>query len=79
MLDGSLRECRGDTRPAGATAHPREPFQSYAHDFMDFDDLELDSDGRFSHKNLPLDWSDPHRHPFRLRIDGRLAGFVPVK
>jgi predicted acetyltransferase len=46
---------------------------------MDFDDLELDSDGRFSHKNLPLDWSDPHRHPFRLRIDGRLAGFVPVK
>jgi predicted acetyltransferase len=54
-------------------------FQLYAHDFMDFCDLELDSDGRFSYKNLPLYWSDPRRHPFLLRIDGRLAGFVLVK
>ena len=54
-------------------------FQLYAQDFMDFYDLALDSDGRFSYKNLALYWRDPHRHPFLLRIDGRLAGFVLVK
>jgi hypothetical protein len=29
-------------------------FQLYAHDFMDFYDLELDPDPRFRYKNLPL-------------------------
>jgi predicted acetyltransferase len=53
--------------------------QFYAHDFMDFYDLELDVDGRFRYLNLPLYWSEPERHPFLIRIDGRLAGFVLVK
>ena len=51
----------------------------YAHDFSEFYGVELGPDGRFGYKNLPLYWSEPGRHPFLVRIDGKLAGFVLVK
>lgn len=51
----------------------------YAHDFSEFHAIELRSDGRFGYKNLSLYWRDPHRHPFLVRVDGRLAGFVLMK
>jgi predicted acetyltransferase len=51
----------------------------YAHDFSDFYGIELGADGRFGYKSLPLYWSDPDRHPFLVRVDGKLAGFVLVK
>lgn len=51
----------------------------YAHDFSEFDDLELGADGRFGYKYLPLYWSEPSRHPFLVRMDGKLAGLVLVK
>lgn len=53
--------------------------QFYAHDFMDFYDLELDADGRFDYENLPLFWSESDRRPFLVRVDGVLAGFVLLK
>jgi predicted acetyltransferase len=53
--------------------------QLYAHDFSEFHDLELGPDGRFNYPPLPLYWSDPNRHPFLVRIEGKLAGFVLVK
>lgn len=51
----------------------------YAHDFSEFYGVELGPDGRFGYKNLPLYWSEPGRHPFLVRIDGKLAGFVFLK
>ena len=51
----------------------------YAHDFSEFHDLELGRDGRFGYGGLPLYWSEPGRHPFLVRIDGKLAGLVFVK
>lgn len=53
--------------------------QLYAHDFSEFHDVELDADGRFVYKQLPLYWSEPNRHPFLIKIDGKLGGFVLVK
>src|SRR5580700_6904839 len=53
--------------------------QLYAHDFSEFHDIELGADGRFDYKHLLLYWRDPGRHPFLVRIDGKLAGFVLVK
>jgi predicted acetyltransferase len=50
----------------------------YAYDFTDFLDLELGTDGRFGYSPLPLYWSEPGRHPFLVRVDGKLAGFVFV-
>lgn len=51
----------------------------YAHDFSEFLDIELGPQGRFGYQNLPLYWSEPGRHPFLVRLDGQLAGFVLVK
>lgn len=51
----------------------------YVHDFTEFRDLDIGEDGRFVYPPLPLYWSDPGRHPFLVKIDGKLAGLVLVK
>lgn len=51
----------------------------YAHDFSAFHPVELEADGRFVYKKLPLYWSEAARHPFLLRVDGKWAGFALVK
>jgi len=51
----------------------------YAYDFSDFHDLGLGEDGRFGYESLPRYWSEPNRHPFLVRSDGKLAGFALVK
>src|SRR5580658_4183051 len=50
----------------------------YAHDFSEFRDLDLGEDGRFGYQSLALYWSEPDRHPFLLRVAGKLAGLVLV-
>jgi predicted acetyltransferase len=51
----------------------------YAHDFSEFYGVEVGEDGRFGYKSLPLYWSEPDRHPFLVRVNGKLAGLVLVK
>jgi predicted acetyltransferase len=51
----------------------------YAHDFSEFHDLKLGTDGRFGYRGLPLYWSDPERYPFLSRTNGELAGLVLLK
>jgi predicted acetyltransferase len=51
----------------------------YAHDFSEFHDLDIGEDGRFGYTSLPLYWSEPGRHPFLIRMDGKLAGLALVK
>jgi len=51
----------------------------YAHDFSEFVDLKLGADGRFGYRHLPLYWKEPGRHPFIIKADGHLAGFVFVR
>ena len=51
----------------------------YIHDFSELRDVDLGPDGRFGYRLLPLYWSDPDRHAFLIRIDGKLAGFALVK
>ncbi len=53
--------------------------QLYAHDFSEFHDVDLSEDGRFVYTRLPLYWSEPDHHPFLVRIDRKLGGFVLVK
>jgi len=50
----------------------------YAHDFSEFRNLEIGEDGRFGYNPLPEYWSEPGRHPFLIRIGGKLAGLVLV-
>jgi predicted acetyltransferase len=51
----------------------------YAHDFSEFLDIELGEDGRFGYPNLPSYWREPDRHPFLVRIDGRLGGLALIR
>jgi hypothetical protein len=50
----------------------------YIHDFSEFNNCELGEDGRFGYRRLPLYWNEPGRHPFLVRIDGKLAGVVLI-
>jgi predicted acetyltransferase len=51
----------------------------YVHDFSEIRAVEIGDDGKFGYPPLPLYWSDPERHPFLVKVDGRLAGLVFVK
>ena len=51
----------------------------YVHDFSEFLDLEIGEDGRFGYPALSLYWSEPDRHPFFVKLDGKYAGLVLVK
>jgi predicted acetyltransferase len=51
----------------------------YAHDFSEFDALEIDASGRFGYEHLPLYWTEPGRHPFLVNVNDNLAGFVFIR
>jgi predicted acetyltransferase len=50
----------------------------YSYDFSEFIDLEIGPDGRFGYRDLDLYWKDPHRSPFIIYAEGKLAGFALV-
>jgi predicted acetyltransferase len=51
----------------------------YAHDFSEFMELELGADGRFGYKYLSSYWKEQGRHPFLIKVNGNLAGFMLVR
>ena len=54
-------------------------FQLYIHDFTDFIERPLGSDGRFDYNPLPPYWTEPDHFPFIVLSDGKLSGFALVK
>ncbi len=50
----------------------------YEYDFSEFEETDLDSHGCFGYPFLDLYWIEDTRHPFLVRVDGNLAGFVLV-
>jgi predicted acetyltransferase len=81
MTNDQAESARIEIVPAAKEDEPilANLIELYAHDFSEFYGVELGADGRFGYKSLPLYWSEPGRHPFLVRIDGKLAGFVLVK
>ena len=82
-----MNEC-ADKPPASVEVDPalREHapilanlLELYAHDFSELHILDIGPDGRFGYESLPLYWSEPNRHPFLIRADGKLAGLALVK
>jgi len=51
----------------------------YAHDLSDVAQLKIGADGQFGYGPLPRYWTEEGRHPYLMRIDGELAGFVLVQ
>jgi predicted acetyltransferase len=56
-----------------------ELLQFYLYDFSELTGTDLADNGRFEHRSFDLYWTDGDRHPFLLRVDGRLAGMALVQ
>ena len=52
--------------------------QLYIHDFSELVPVDLEENGRYIYKNLPLYWSETSRLPFLAMFNGMLAGFVLI-
>ena len=56
----------------------RNLMELYLYDFSEFDGADLEPNGLFGYPYLDLYWVEENRHPFLIRKDGKLAGFVLV-
>jgi predicted acetyltransferase len=55
----------------------RHLMQLYNHDFAEFDGNDVGEDGLYAHAyDLDRYWTGTTRHPFLVRVDGKLAGFA---
>jgi predicted acetyltransferase len=54
-------------------------FQLYGYDFSELLGLDVGDDGRFRVPPLTPYWTDPRRHVFLFRVDGKVAGFALVQ
>jgi predicted acetyltransferase len=57
----------------------RRLLELYLHDFSEFSGQDLDEHGEYGYRSLDQYWTDPGRHAFLVRVDGRLAGFALVR
>jgi predicted acetyltransferase len=66
-----------------ATEQQRETLANllelYSYDFTEFADNDAGEDGRFGYGYLPDYFTDPRRHAFLVRVEGRYAGFALVR
>jgi len=72
-----------DVRVDPASASERDVvarlLELYAHDFSERNGADVGDDGTYGYRYLDAYWSEPDRHPFLFRVDGRLAGFALVR
>jgi predicted acetyltransferase len=48
------------------------------HDFSEYENSDVDEHGLFGYPYLDHYWTEPERHPFLIKVMGKLAGFVLV-
>jgi len=51
----------------------------YNYDFTEFDNADINEYGYFNYSYTDHLWTEDSRHPFFIRVDGKLAGFIIVK
>jgi predicted acetyltransferase len=51
----------------------------YVYDYSEYMGWDVDAHGVFGYRDLDHYWTDVDRHPFFIRVDGRLAGFALVR
>jgi predicted acetyltransferase len=57
----------------------RNLLQLCLHDYSEFNGEDVDEHGIFNYNYLDSYWTEPGRHAFLARVDGKLAGFVLVR
>lgn len=56
----------------------RQLLELYLHDFSEYDSADINEHGYYGYRYFDLYWIEPGRHPFFIRVNNRLAGFVLV-
>jgi len=51
----------------------------YKYDFTEFDPEDVNEHGLYDYQYLDHYWTEEGRHPFFIRVDGKLAGFALVR
>jgi predicted acetyltransferase len=56
----------------------RQLMELYAYDFSEFDGADVNEHGYYGYTYFDHYWTEDTRHPFFIKVDGKLAGFVLV-
>lgn len=64
--------------PLGQKPVLRRLMELYLYDFSEYDQADVNEHGSFEYDYLDAYWVEPHRHPFLVRVNGKLAGFALV-
>ena len=56
----------------------RHLIELYAYDFSEYDDADVNEHGLYGYTYFDYYWTEESRHPFFIRVDGKLAGFVLI-
>lgn len=56
----------------------RNMMELYDYDLSEFEDSDLNEHGLYDYKYLDNYWTEQDRHPYIIRVDSKLAGFVLV-
>jgi predicted acetyltransferase len=57
----------------------RNLLELYKYDFSEFDPEDVNENGLYDYMYLDHYWTEEGRHPFFVRVDGKLAGFALVR
>ncbi|NOU75607.1 GNAT family N-acetyltransferase [Paenibacillus sp. LMG 31458] len=57
----------------------RNLLELYKYDFSEFDPEDVNENGLYDYMYLDHYWTEEGRHPFFIRVDGKLAGFALVR
>lgn len=71
--DVQVREAAADEKPI-----LRQLLELYEYDFSEFEGTDVGPHGFYGYRYLDHDWTEPDRHPYLIRVDDNLAGFVLV-
>lgn len=57
----------------------RNLLELYRYDFSEFYHDDVNEEGLYGYQYLDLYWTEAERHPFIIRVDGKLAGFALIR
>ncbi len=57
----------------------RSLLNMYLHEMTVYEDVEFGEDGNLAYPHYSCYWVEPERHPFLIRVKGKVAGFVLVR
>jgi len=56
----------------------RQLIELYNYDFSEYDQADVNAHGFYGYRYFDHYWTEEARHPFFIKVDGELAGFVLV-